>query len=225
MAGTESEVFFKGISDAKERTQIFDSLLATKAEILCKLPPEQIVKLTLKILGKGNLFCHGSFDASKVPSPCEVICNFSLAGEKYFFTSQAVVRSRDQEIEISTPNKIYLLQRRQNYRLKIPDSYDASIEIESVNQSSAKKIGKLYDLSVGGCKAGFDIQDLTFKMDDEISGKLHIKNRDSIAFKGAIRHLQGNTAGIEFTPFTPALESRLFSLTMDLHKEFFSSLR
>lgn len=222
MSKESQEQIFKSLSLPEEIRSLINSMIQFQIEILCKLPQETLLKIQIVRLEKNEFICRPLGQAPVKATAQETICSFSLGGEKHYFVTELKVKS-GTEISLIVPAKFFVLQRRQNYRLKIPESYQASIQMKLGPQQMIR--GRLIDLSVGGCRASFDLEDLQFKLDQETTGTLIIKGREPIDFSGVIRYIQGHTIGTEFVPFTPALESRVFALTMDLHKEFFSRLK
>lgn len=222
MSSDPQEQIFKSISIPEEIRVLVQAMLAQQVEILCKLPQERIVKVQVSRLEKNELVCRVLSESAKILK-ADVICSFSISGEKHFFTATLQPKT-STEVLIILPTKFFVLQRRQNYRLRLPESYQAVIQV--LKPGGIKPLaGRLIDLSVGGCRASFDLEDLVFSLDQDVRGQIQVKGRDPIDFTGVIRHLQEQTVGVEFVPFSPALESRVFALTMDLHKELFSRLK
>lgn len=222
MSKDSHDQIFKSLSLPGEIKSLIQSLILHQTEILCKLPEEKLIKVQVVRQEKNDLLVRPQGLEFSFQNNSEVICSLTLAGEKHYFVSQ-LNKKNGAELLIRIPDKFFVLQRRQNYRLKIPESYQALIFIKLSPHGQIQ--GHLHDLSVGGCRASFDLSEISFQLEQEVQGKLQIKGRDPIEFQGLIRHIQGSTIGFEFIPFTPALESRVFALTMDLHKEFFSHLK
>ncbi|MFP5520244.1 MAG: PilZ domain-containing protein [Bdellovibrionia bacterium] len=225
MSNFQNENIFKRISSPQEIGTLISSFLPAKVELVCKIGKDTVFKTALYYAD--NSYMKGKLQSDIIANHTqgEVIGTFALNADKFYFVSKFQIKKSEQAVVIETPRVFFQLQRRQHYRLKIPDSYNANVILKIANQDMKDISGHISDLSVGGCRCLFDIQNLIFKLDDDLTGTIQVQGREPIAFKGAIKYIQGNTVGIEFTPFTPALESRVFALTMDLHKEFFSLLK
>ena len=164
-----------------------------------------------------------------MPKPKSVIASFNLGGDKYFF--QAVAELEGSEIVFATVFELFHLQRRQNYRVKIPDSYKSHFDVTTINGQKAKLTGILYDISSGGCRAGFKQDSSLIKIDDVLTASVCIGRREPIEVVAHVRHAKPDTQnkeiqvfGLEFKPLSPALENRMFGITMDLHRELFSKM-
>jgi c-di-GMP-binding flagellar brake protein YcgR len=160
-----------------------------------------------------------------------MICNFFIGGERYFFSS--TVRIEKDQIALRIDQDLFHLQRRQNYRIKIPDAYTATLLISQLNKAGSKLTGQISDLSSGGCRVVMTASTPVLEIGDIISGHIVIGKREPLEIEGTIRHhkLEATTKsskqtfGVEFRQLDHFLEGKLFAITMDLHREFFSRLK
>lgn len=230
MSGEEKDIFTK-ISNPAERSKLFYDLASSKVEILCKGQEDQIFKLKAEGFNSTSGFLECRSDDGKVPfkKQEDIIGYFFLGSEKYYF--RALVHIIQNKMQLLINENVFQLQRRQNYRVRIPASYKAYFNIIDVNGASQSIPGKLADLSGGGCRVIYNMKSPLMKIDDSVVGTLFIGSRDPIDISGVVRHIKIDapantiqTFGIEFTKMTPIIENRLVSLTMDLYKEIFKNV-
>lgn len=218
---------FKLITRTDEKIKLWMDLAQIKGEVLCKGKGNSVCKVRIVSYNSKthSLECH--FETRiKLTEKEEYLGHFFIGGEKYYFQSSAHIYLG--KMMISLPEELYHLQRRQNYRVPIPDGYPASFNIIKVNNSPQKITGALGDLSSQGCKVVYRMETPMIKVGDSVAGLLSIDKRSSFELTGVVRHIkyeEGNkliqTFGIEFTPLSPTLENKLFAITMEIHKQLF----
>ncbi len=225
----ESQSFTK-ISKSEDRNKLIIDLATAGGEILCKGQADTIYKLKAARFSNQRLYCIQQPDSSKLTITHEVmISSFMLGGDKYFF--QAEAQYDDGEVFFMTAFDLFHLQRRQNYRVKIPESYNATMSIEEINGQAVKLKAQLYDISSGGCRMVYESGKIILKMDDFMKTRVIIGRKDPMEISAMVRHIapdplnkKAHVLGLEFKPLSPNMESRLFAITMDLHRELFSTL-
>jgi len=84
------------------------------------------------------------FDSDLVDTP--IMCSFTYLDNKYFFKSKAT--SRDVYFFLNFPEKIYKIQRRNNFRLAVPNFLDHQVTILEYPKLECR----LNDISLGGCR-------------------------------------------------------------------------
>jgi hypothetical protein len=225
----ESQAFTK-ISKSEDREKLIKDMVAAGVEILCKGQPDTIYRLKAAKFSNNKLYCSLSPNSAKLAVTHEVlIASFMLGGDKYFF--QSVAQYEGIEIFFIAEFDLFHLQRRQNYRVKIPESYKAIMNVTDVNDQTIKLTANLYDISSGGCRMVYQNDKVILKMDDVLKTRVTIGSKDPLEITAMVRHIaldplnkKASVLGLEFKPLSPALESRLFAITMDLHRELFSKL-
>lgn len=219
---------FTLIKDNDEKLKLWQDLGSARGEILCKGNNEALCRVRAEFfnLKTRSLEAHFTEKIQLVEGE-EYLGYFFIGGEKYYFQSTAGVL--ESSLVLPVPKEIYQLQRRQNYRLPIPATYPAILEVTERNQSALKLKCPLHDISSLGCRLLVDSH-IKLDVSDTVKGLILISDRPGIEIQGVIRHKQtdpSNTSkqmiGVEFTPISKALENRLFALTMELHKKFFKS--
>ncbi|MEN0057871.1 MAG: PilZ domain-containing protein [Bdellovibrio sp.] len=218
---------FTLISRPGERLKLWQDLAQAHGEILCKGKEENICHLRVKNFNIKEQYLECIFDSSvRMNEGEEYLGHFFLGGEKYYF--QAQTKIEQNKVLIPIPTELYHLQRRQNYRVHVPESYQAFYNILTVNGKPEPINGRLMDLSSQGCRVVYRLDRPLMKVADHVTGNLVIGKRDPIQIQGVIRHIkadESNSAqqnfGIEFTPLPVIIENKLFAITLEIHKEFF----
>ncbi|MBS1971371.1 MAG: PilZ domain-containing protein [Bdellovibrionales bacterium] len=216
---------------AEERMRLFRDLANVRGEVTCKGDSDEVYRLIVeRATAKAELQCSIPFGLQSPAKETELLGNFFLGGERYFFKTPVKV---DQDVVVlRMDSDLFHLQRRQNYRIKIPENYQATLLISSLNKAPVKLTGQLYDLSSGGCRVVLTASTPVLEHGDIIEGHVVIGKRESLEIEGTVRHhkiekganVTKQIFGIEFKPLSSLLEGKLFAITMDLHREFFSRL-
>nr|BFD58442.1 hypothetical protein CKG001_05490 [Bdellovibrio sp. CKG001] len=218
---------FKLISRADEKAKLWDDMAKARGEFLCKGTDDLICKLRVQLFNSKLQALECTFESpTQMKDQEEYLGHFFLGGEKYYFQAKAQVQNG--KVLIPVPQELYHLQRRQNYRVHIPDGYHAFYNIVLVNQKPQKITGQLADLSGQGCRVIYRLDAPLMKVGDQVTGHLLIGKRAPIEVQGVVRHIKVDdsnkviqTFGIEFTPLPPILENKLFAITLEIHKEIF----
>lgn len=218
---------FNLIGSLEEKIKLWNDLAQAKGELLCKGKEDVICKLRVQFYSATTQCLECTFESpEKLKADEEYLGHFFLGGEKYYF--QSLGKIHQNKLIVPVPAELYHLQRRQNYRVHIPDGYNAYYNIILINNTPKKIIGHLSDLSSQGCRVACHMDPLIIKLNDNVTGNLIIGNRPPIEIQGRVRHLKADEAnpknqtfGIEFAPLTPILENKLFVMTMEIHKEVF----
>lgn len=218
---------FTLIGRDEEKIRLWQDLAQAKGELLCKGQEDAICKLRVTAYNSKSQSLECVFESSTTLKPQEeYLGHFFLGGEKYYFQTKA--QFHQDRVAVPLPKELYHLQRRQNYRVRIPDSYHAFYNIILVNGVAQKITGQLADLSSQGCRVVYRMDNPLMKIGDQVTGHLIIAKRPPIEIQGIVRHIkvdEGNkviqTFGIEFTPLPPIVENKLFAITMEIHKDVF----
>lgn len=228
----DTEEIFSKVND-RERTRLFKDMASARTEVVCKGTASEVYHLHVeRTTPKDQLVCSVPFGLKTPKNEPDLTCQVFIGGERYFFKSQVYLA--DTKVVLEPEKNLYHLQRRQSYRIKIPESYPAKIIISELNGMSIKLSAELYDLSSGGCRALMTAATPALKSGDHLKIHLFVGNREPIEVDGTIRHLQvenfatkttTQTFGIELNNMSALVEGKLFSITMDLHREFFSRMK
>ena len=220
---------FTLISRPQDRMKLFTDFGKSHGELLCKGKNESFCKY------KAALFNPRTDTLECVPASAitledgeDYLGHLFIGGEKYYFESKAIVNQ--SRLHIPLPKSVYHLQRRQNYRAHVPASFKAYYNIVEINSKPQTIVGKLDDISAQGCKVTYQLEKPLMKLNDYVTGHLIIGTNAPIETQGQIRHIKVDeenkllyTFGIEFVGLAPIVENKLFSLTMEIHKQIFRS--
>ena len=155
--------------------------------------------------------------------PLSVVVVFTLGADRFYLTTWLEdetlgVYSLDLSVDL------FQLQRRQAYRIRVPESYYSEFHIQMIDGTLTNIKGKLLDFSAGGCRA--QVPGAQADLVGQLQGLMVVGKKPILPFKAVIRHqvaAHGQiTLGLEFIEMTPIVESKLFALTLELHREFFA---
>ncbi|MBX3039394.1 MAG: PilZ domain-containing protein [Bdellovibrionaceae bacterium] len=224
------DIFTKVSPDESEK--LLADLTANQASISLKLQSLDDL-LSFQIQGRENgwnLICRLT-DQASLPAGTtqEAIVSTQIGAEKYYMTGHLARRS-DGLYSLRLEQKIFQLQRRQHFRLRIPDSYQAKYELSQLNGAPCKLKVIVHDISAGGCRLFLPHHRPELKSGDKIQGQFVMGGKTPLPAIGEVRHvkiedLHGDEyqfIGVQFIDMTPALESRLIALVMELHRQFFT---
>ena len=227
---TPVQTFFKKISDPSEKQKLLNDLFTGPCEILAKphqatseitlLQAEMYVDpdLTFKIIDP-------EFELKEIG---EIILQMTIGSEKYLWSTSYKLTNRT--ISVKTTSPIYLLQRREDFRLKIPENFSTFFQIHELNGKPTKRIFRVIDLSAGGCRLLENNSKEILKANDEFKATLKIDDRPSFEINGKILHSysedgQKNPSyGIQFINLAPPIKNKIAGLVMDLYRQLFSRL-
>ena len=221
--------FFKRISKQEDRNKIIFDFVQSQSDLLTKIQNEIYKLKPIRIKSK-TLICLPSDEQAKpIQEATEAIHSFFLGGEKYFFKGH--VSEKNGTYEVTFDVDLFHLQRRQSYRIRIPESYNSHAKILVVNGKTTKVLeGKVQDLSAGGCAIELS-SDITLSMNDQLHVEFWLKNKKSfetpvqIKYIGQPRQRGGGSKisyGVEFKPNEKFLEQKVFAITVELYRELYA---
>lgn len=210
-----------------EKSKLWEDLAKAKGEILCKGKGDFICKLRIESYNPAAKVLECSTDsANSLLNQENYLGHFFLGGENYYF--QATAQVQQGKFVVPLPPELYHLQRRQNYRVHIPTKSKSNFSIQFVNGLPKKINASLLDISSQGCRVAYRFDENPVKIGDSVAGSLVIEGRDPFEITGIVRHIKANednkslqNIGVEFSPITPFLENKLFTITMEIYKQLF----
>ena len=224
----QNKEIFNKITSPEEKARIFRDLTSAKAEIICKGTADDIFKLIPdRVLPDKKMLCVLPNSEKRPEIPAQLICQFSLGGEKYFIKS--TIDSKLTNYTLTLDDELFHLQRRQSYRIRIPASTRSLAEIISSKKQKIKATP--VDLSTGGCKLTCGSEASALQNGESVQIYLKVGDREPLQLQGVVRYLKPEPqnkshmgVGVQFEKITPALEKSLFSITMELYRQFFSRI-
>lgn len=227
---SSSRDIFTKISDPSEKDRIFHDLCVSPSEIIAKplSPQSETLLLKAEVFVGNELACSNLSKHSPPEGPGELILQITLGAEKYLCSTPYILRGK--RIYLNTNTEVFHLQRREDFRLRLPVSYKATFELRTVNQKPRRARLQIIDISGGGCKVLVTPTPPAFNISDQVSGEIHLPDRPTISISGQIRHedddqhAKSQVVGIQFTNMPLPVRNRLAALVMDLYRQLFSRL-
>jgi len=215
---------------AEDTSALFVELAKSKIHILCKGTGESIINLKALTYETGKKIIECRTESGRdLGVEEDILGNFQIGSEKYYFTGHLVSNSGVTYVRVT--GDVFHLQRRQTYRVHIPDGYKYYFNILKVNGRPEAIPGQLNDLSGGGCRVIYRLDTPLMKVGDQVTGQLQIGNRPTLEIDGEVRHIKIDatnkviqTFGIEFRHMNTVVENKIFAITMELYKEIFKNL-
>lgn len=211
--------FFNKISQVS-LNELVDFLGHNQTEIVLKIAGQYIKTNVNTTKGQQNLSLlkFSPYDFSNEP----VTCLFSVKEEVYFFTSYLTSTNSDYTIE--SPEAIFQLQRRSDYRASIPVGHMYVCEVRSINGQTTKIKAEMRDISLGGCQLSINKSPVEFKKDDEVEINLVLNRFEFPSLLMIAKHVkkvegQSNTlVGASFAELNGATLSELQAMLMYLDR-------
>lgn len=229
----DPQSFFVSITSKEEKDRIFREVVANKAELKLKsldsdgdifvVEPTVIeddsYDLTCKVVGKPNVG----------PKDEEVIVKFSLGETLYM--GQAKFKQMYGVLYLDTRGKLFRVQRRDSFRVKLPASFQGKVRIDSVDGKVFKKAFALMDLSGGGCRFEAPATEAELKSEQAWKGALLMPGKPELAVGGVLKHFAAHPMakdkvwiGTAFAGNSMATTNRIEGYVMDLYRTYFAPL-
>lgn len=227
---------FEKVRSLVERRKLFESLLQEQSEILCKGEDDSLFHFKPTVLA-GDSVMEGWFSAiEKNPvADTQILGNFTVGSEKYFFHAPLKVSGDEGSFEVSCD--VFKLQRRASLRLQIPASFGMYLAITEFQGKNIYTIAQIADISAGGARIFFSdahstttasgtSKDPGLRAGDQFKCVLRTNSKRNLDLSAIVKHSQKSVYheeiieqfGIEFTDLTPLLQNRLLGMTMDLQQ-------
>lgn len=181
---------FYNLIDSSKYQETLQFLISYNTEIVLKVLN---VHSRAKILSKRNEneFLISNFTLETLKSaPIKnerITASFELNKNKYFF--KTTLNSDQKEVTITIPKEIFMLQRRNDFRIPVPMTTKVDADIISINGKRHKEKFEIRDISLGGCKIVVKKTDQLFKVNDEIQIQIKMLDLESEPITCSIRHL------------------------------------
>lgn len=220
---------FQKVVNPTEIRSILQSLAKSKYEIQAKLTTSDTSLFTLKCYKfEGELlYTQIAKTPEEIHFKGEFIVSFLVGDIKYYGLSK--YRFLDGDVVLEFIEGLFQLQRRQDFRLKIPDRLHAFYQIKSRNNEIINAKTLIFDMSAGGLRVAYPILGINLEAGDHLIGELDLKNRLSIDIEAEVKHItmhatnkQSQSAGLQFINLTQKSKNKLASLVLDLYREYFT---
>lgn len=219
---------FQLISDPSEKVKIISDLVACHGEVLVK----SILANTTAVPADPILF-RGSELTVKPKAAIQfkkeeraLIVQFSIGAQKYI--SQVEFQTTGETLKLSMAYKLFRVQRRDFYRLKLPIGFRGKLFVPELNGIKFNQDFHLIDISGGGCKIELPGVEINFPP-QTFPCVLKIPGRPDVSLMGVARYQHKipvrpeiRWIGIQFVQQTEPQRNSLAALVMDLYREIFS---
>jgi hypothetical protein len=214
---------FTKVNDLNERETIFNDLNRIKSEILAK-PLGKLKKpflLKVKSYDGQQLECEIK-DKSLLPlieSEEELIFHLPLRDEIYLCATK--FKCKRGMVYISSNTELYYLQRRENFRLRLPAGLKSQLQFQTTNGHPCTGKLQIEDLSAGGCRLKLNPKVLSLKLKDKFSGILDLPGYEEIQIEGEVLRMDESSYGVQFINQTGPAEHRIGVLVIELYRQLF----
>ncbi len=229
----KGQSFFSKVSTRRERERAFVLLVESKSNIDCQTTDKKIFSLKSDHIKDSELvvFCEQLRIQTEIP----VILTFNIGQEKYFAKTTIKPHDLQSHFRVNLEADLFKLQRRNSFRVAIPQGYNAKTSIIQVDDKSFKnRKFPLFDISGGGFS--FEIQpdkDFDISQNQIVLGVLEIGGKFTKNFKAVVRHAgkvgsQGSglrKIGLEFQEMKPKDQEDIVKVVMDIHRDMFSKFK
>ncbi len=227
--------YFNKVGQA-ETKHLWNEVKKYKIEFSAKIvhegdAEESVFKLKIvEFTESGTAVCHTLGKNKKVTKEKgEMVVLFYIGGEKFFL--QTKFFSHYDDIFLDITSDIFILQRREDFRIKIPESYNAKLIVQQINENLCNIEWILLDLSGGGAKVKIDSNKTRLKHSDRIKAFLYLKNQEKmyISAKVVHQHLHSTTKdfeniGLQFVELNNQTKDKIISFVMDLYRQLFAKI-
>lgn len=220
---------FQLISDPSEKVKIITDLVSIKGEVILKsLESGSMPFQAEPTLFKGSELTvkpKGAFKTQKDQN--SLIVQFSIGAQKYI--SQVEFRPIGESLTLSMAYKLFRVQRREFYRLKLPPGFRGKFFVPELLGVKFNQEFHLVDISGGGCKIELPSVEINFPVSEAFQATLKIPGRPEIPIMAVARYQHKipvrpeiRWLGIQFVQQTEPQRNSLAALVMDLYREIFS---
>lgn len=212
----------------QEKDKIVNDLVLRPEEILCKSANDLFVAKPLLYKPTNRLFIEFTQKEPPLRNGEEIISQFLLNRENMY------IFKCDYTKDVSSPclilnSDFYMIQRRENYRLKFPTSLNSKVLIKS---KGPLLIGKVSDLSTTGIRVGSTDKSEQLAINTEIQMEVQVVGHEPIHITAHLRHRTQGTEiindkkvnyhyfGFQFVNISKENEKSLSRINMELYRNF-----
>ncbi|HPI40877.1 MAG TPA: PilZ domain-containing protein [Pseudobdellovibrionaceae bacterium] len=215
------QFFFEKIDNQKERDSLFDLLTYERKNVLIKSPTGYFSS-PLSFTNPPQTFTLQDKPDPNIGTAFEGTLHFELRGLKYLCKGKFYSRLSTMKVDIE---ELYYVQRRNSFRVIIPESNKILFQIETLNGRLSKNKCRVLDLSSKGIKLQFKEK---IDKGDVITGFLIHPETAPTILKGTAKHIVSDAkdknsfkVGIEFVEQSKESENFLFLYTLDLYRKIY----
>ena len=217
---------FSKITD-EQRKVLIKILVEKKTAFQCKCAAKESLYTLrpIKVQDGRYLICEKDKEPIPVTGDERVVICFDIDIDKYFMLSSITPSADGQWWRIDSSFDMFKLQRRETFRINIPPTYKSKAVFKDLISDKIISTGIMTDISSGGCKVLVDTTS-TLKENKQAKLDIYIGRRDPISVIAEVRSIKKgagsadqDSLGIMFRSVNSTAESKLFAITMELHRE------
>ncbi|MBN8535976.1 MAG: PilZ domain-containing protein [Deltaproteobacteria bacterium] len=223
---------FKKISTS-ERNAVFSDLVKYPEDIICKTDSDFFPITPSQITNSNRLYFKFNEAEKEILSGTEVVCQFIHKKKDLYLFKTSFVKDKFA-IYLNLDIDVFQIQRRDNFRFVFPKSISSKVIVKTKN--NLIQIGNVYDLSKTGIRVCFKSSLENAKPDDLMDLEIKVMANDVVKTQAVLRHFKEETEtlagkkyslfyyGFEFFQITKENEKLLYSINMDLYRNFLSKI-
>lgn len=234
---------FEKIRSLVERRKYFEELIRRKDAVVCKDDRDQLFSFFPTQMMNDSVVrgrCT-AIDSMPVKSS-QVIANFAIGEEKFFFQGPMTLLASTDEVSIVIDSDLYKLQRRTHIRFQIEPEIRLHLVITKYHNKAVYIETQVSDISAGGVRIHFSqfpihshpgiatAHNPGLRQGDKFHAVIHPPSGKTLEVVCEVKHqlqsaVKGDEMdqyGCEFVELTPLLKNRLLALSMDLQKKIVS---
>ena len=216
----------------EEKDGVVKDLVSHPEDILCKSMNDLFVVRPLLFKGQNRLHVRFAQKEISILQSDELICQFLYKKEKlYIFKCHYILDNGTPCLILDSD--FYMIQRRENYRLKFPSGLTSKVIIKN---NTGLLTGRVFDLSTTGIRVASHQRNETIKVGDEVEMEVQVAGHEVLNLKSHLRHRNDGTEtindrkidlffyGFQFHNLSSDNEKRLSRINMELYRNFFQKL-
>ncbi|MBL7554493.1 MAG: PilZ domain-containing protein [Bdellovibrionaceae bacterium] len=216
----------------EEKDGIVKDLVSNPEDILCKSMNELFSVRPIFFKGQNRLHVRFNLKELAILKTDELICQFLYKREKlYIFKCHYTVDNGTPCLILDSD--FYMIQRRENYRLKFPTGLSSKVIIKN---NTGLFSGRVFDLSTTGIRVASHQKTESFKVGDEVDMEIQVAGHDPLIVKSHLRHRNEGSEtindrkldlffyGFQFYNLNSDNEKRLSRINMELYRNFFQKM-
>ncbi|MFK8138291.1 MAG: flagellar brake protein [Bdellovibrionales bacterium] len=224
MKNNRGENIFTRINTKKLRTRAFNLAVESKVWAMLKIGGELRKCKCLDRTG-AEIYVRPTQNLT-VKNGTKCVLMFNVGVEKYFLNSE--IRScADGDFALSLDVPLFKLQRRSNFRVEPPDSWNCSVTLLKRNNESLDETFRVNDISAGGLSFMTDMNHpLKAIQNDQVEGFFNFEGKLKAHFEGKIKNSlsmgsRGSGVfriGIEFDSLDDKIIIQLTEILMEIQR-------
>lgn len=224
----QSDEFFRKIPLNEFLQKLTQVQTAGPVEMTLKSSQSDCFKAKLKEM-KNSEWILGGSDV-QLNKNDELMISLVLDDEKYL--AQSKVNHNSWPILIDVPKDIYRVQRRRNFRIRIPQTMKSNLQLPMPNGQFkttplASETIPVNDLSLGGARLLLSSGSPMATIDYEFRAKLNLPKKVELIVTAVVKHIEPVITspnevyvGVEFRGLDSTTENKLYSFTMEIYRDY-----